>query len=391
MSELFKVGAGILPLHASKQSPTVLFEEDLQLIEQLDRTGIDEVWIGEHHSGGVELITSPELFLAAAAQRTKRIKLATGVASVPYHNPLTLAARMALLDHLSLGRVVLGLGPGQLVSDAHMLGIDPLTQRERMSEGAGVIQRLLRGETITEKSEWYDLRDAQLQVLPFNPDLEIVAAAAISPTGPRISGRYGFGMINFAAGTQAGFDALRTHWSIAEEEAEKHGTTISRSQWRLASPIHIAETREDAVREVARGGFAELYQYLGKISVMEPFSIGSIDDLIAKAAEGGVIIGTPDDVIERIELLQEQTGGFGGFVAEIGDFASPEATARSMELYARYVKPAVTGQLEPIKRSQEWQLNAEEGSVAGTTVWRDQMLAAIAKATSDYDQSKGRG
>lgn len=107
----------------------------MQLIEWLDELGFDEAFVGEHHSSGWEIISSPEIFMAVAATRTKRIKLGSGVVSIPYHHPFNVANRFALLDHLTRGRVMLGCGPGALAADAYMLGIESTTQRKRMVEG----------------------------------------------------------------------------------------------------------------------------------------------------------------------------------------------------------------------------------------------------------------
>ena len=100
--------------------------------------GYDEAYIGEHHSAGWETISSPEIFIAAAG-RTRNISLGTGVISLPCHHPDMVASRMVLLDHLTKGRVILGVGPGTLTSDAVMLGIAPACQREMMDESPNII------------------------------------------------------------------------------------------------------------------------------------------------------------------------------------------------------------------------------------------------------------
>jgi limonene 1,2-monooxygenase len=77
-------GAFLAPHHPIGEHPMLQFRRDLDLVEHLDKLGYDEFWCGEHHSSGWEMIGSPEMFLAAAGERTKRIKLATGVVSLPY-------------------------------------------------------------------------------------------------------------------------------------------------------------------------------------------------------------------------------------------------------------------------------------------------------------------
>ena len=129
MSRL-RFGIFMAPFHPAGENPTLALQRDLALVEHLDRLGYDEAWIGEHHSAGTEIIASPEIFIAAAAERTRHIKLGTGVTSLAYHNPLWVTERMVLLDHLTRGRAMLGLGPGSLPTDSAMLGLNPTDTRE---------------------------------------------------------------------------------------------------------------------------------------------------------------------------------------------------------------------------------------------------------------------
>ena len=166
-----KFGAFLAPHHPIGEHPMLQLRSDLDLAERLDQLGFDEFWCGEHHSTGWEVIASPEMFLAAAGERTHRIKLGTGVVSLPYHHPFIVAQRMVQLDHMTNGRAIFGSGPGALPSDAYVLGIDPLTQRDRQDEALGVIRRLLAGEErFSHKSDWFTLNDARLQLLPLQRD-----------------------------------------------------------------------------------------------------------------------------------------------------------------------------------------------------------------------------
>src|SRR5437867_9166167 len=175
-------GIFMAPFHRIGDNPTYALRRDLELIEFLDHLSYDEAWIGEHHSAGYEIIPSPELFLAAAAQRTRYIRLGTGVSSLPYHHPLILADRIQQLDHQTRGRAMFGVGPGSLASDAIMLGIDTLRQRDMMDEALTVIVPLLRGETVTHKSDWFVLESARLQLPPYTrPHVEMAVAGSVSP------------------------------------------------------------------------------------------------------------------------------------------------------------------------------------------------------------------
>src|SRR6201995_870469 len=163
-----RAGVFVAPFHPVNEDPTLSFERDLEMARFADEIGLAEYWFGEHHTGAYENSASPELMIAAAAQRTKRIKLGTGVISLPYHNPLMTANRIAQLDHLTHGRLIFGAGPGLLTSDASMLGIDPRESRDKLDQGLSVITRLLSGEWITEETSWYKLQEAHCQVLPAN-------------------------------------------------------------------------------------------------------------------------------------------------------------------------------------------------------------------------------
>ena len=163
-----KFGIFLAPFHRLGEDPTLGLERDLELLQWLDYLGFDEAWIGEHHSGGWETIASPEVFMATAAERTKHIKLGTGVISLAYHHPLMVANRMVLLDHLTRGRVMMGVGPGALSPDAVMLGVDVVSQRQRMHESLDIIMRLLtETEPITYESDWFQLHDALLHLRPY--------------------------------------------------------------------------------------------------------------------------------------------------------------------------------------------------------------------------------
>ena len=238
-------GIFMAPFHRAGENPTLALQRDLELVQSLDQLGYDEVWCGEHHSAGWETIASPEMFLAAAGERTQRIRLGTGVVSVPYHHPFMVADRIVLLDHLTRGRAMLGVGPGALPSDAHMLGLDTKTLRARMDEGLGVILRLLTSEEpVTYKCDWFELVDARLQLKPYQrPTMPIAVASTLSPAGMTTAGKHGAGVLSIASYSQEGLQALTTQWSFCEQAAAEAGQPPpDRRHWRVVMPFHLAET-----------------------------------------------------------------------------------------------------------------------------------------------------
>ena len=357
MDAPLRFGIFLAPFHAIGENPTLALERDLELIEWLDALGYDEAWIGEHHSGGTEIIASPEVFIAAAAQRTRHIKLGTGVSSLPYHQPLMLADRMVLLDHLTRGRVMLGVGPGALPSDAFMMGIDPQRQRDMMEEALEAVLALLAGdEPVTRRTDWFTLRDARLQLRPYShPCFDIAVAAQISPAGPRAAGRFGLGLLSIGATTAGGFDVLGTHWQTMEERAAQFGTTVDRARWRLVGPMHIADTEEQARKDVSFG-LSQWVDYFNKVAALPlaPPDAPPEQQIEALASTGFAVIGTPDMAAEQLERLLEQSGGFGAYLFMATEWADRPAMLRSYELFAREVMPRFQGSLPSLTGSRQW-------------------------------------
>jgi limonene 1,2-monooxygenase len=380
-----KFGIFMAPFHRVGENPTLALDRDFKLIQLLDELGFDEAWVGEHHSAGWETIASPELFIATAAERTRHIKLGTGVVSLPYHHPLMVANRMVLLDHITRGRVMLGVGPGALYTDALMLGIEPTRQREMMAESLDAIVALLRAdEPITRRTSWFQLVDAQLQLKSYSePHLPLVVASVQSPAGVQLAGKYGAGVLTI--GTHVGFRGpvdLRSQWRIAEQTAAEHGQTMRRSEWRLSMPIHLSDSREQALADVKEWGGHYWVEYMQKVTGFQP-PPGPTNTIIEQMVEAGsAVVGTPDDLIAAIEQYQETTGGFGGVLVRVHEWTTWEKTRYSYELMARYVAPRFQGSLRGLEASYSDALDRIERVKAASR-------AAIEKAHQSYEAQAG--
>ena len=354
MSEItLRHGIFLPPFHPNEENPTACLERDLDLIVHLDKLGFHEAWIGEHHSAGYEIISSPEIFIAFAAERTRHIRLGTGVISLPYHHPMMVADRIVQLDHMTRGRVMFGAGPGLPASDAIMMGIDPMTQRDRMAESLDAILRLFKGEIVTETTDWYTMQEARLHLLPYTkPHPEVAVVSAVTPSGGRLAGKYDLSMICVAATNPFGYDALASNWQIARDMAAEKGRTMDANRLRLVGPMHIAETRAQAF-ENARWGFE---RYLGYLNNNQPrFIVPKGEDPLQWFVDNKYgVCGTPDDAIALIERLQDKQGEFGVFLQQAHNWADFEATKRSYELYARYVMPHFSQANRPRESSFQW-------------------------------------
>lgn len=370
-------GIFLAPFHRVGDNPNLAIARDMELIEWLDHLGYDEAWVGEHHSAGWELIASPELVIAAAAERTKHIRLGSGVTSLPYHHPLMVVNRFIQLDHMTRGRAMLGCGPGALVSDAYMMGIEPADQRRRMDEALDAITRLLKGdEPVTMKTDWFELRDARLHMAPYSdPCFPIAVASTLTPAGMQVAGRYGLGVLSLGAGLPGGPDALAGQWKIAEEEAARHDRVMSRKDWRLVINMHTAEDDEQAFREVQKGERIETVTYFEDTLGRPP---GRADNPLRDGiAMGTTLVGSPDTVARGIErLIELSQGGIGGVMFRAHEWANREQTLRSYELFARWVMPRFQGSLDTVVGSREW-TKSHRRTIFGPNV------AAIRKAYTD--------
>ena len=357
LPERMKFGIFMAPFHWLGENPTLAIERDLETVEWLDYLGFDEAWIGEHHSAGWENIASPEIFIAAAAERTKHIRLGTGVTSLPYHHPMMVANRMVQLDHMTRGRVNLGVGPGALVSDAYMLGIDPTTQRQRMDESLGVIKRLLtETEPITHESDWFTLRDARLHLRPYTkPHFPISAAAAQSPSGMVLAGKHGLGVLSVSVVRGGAYARnMKDFWKIAEDTAEEYGNVMDRNEWRLVVHVHLAESKKEAMDQARERAGAYQREYFENTLGFQASFDGPQNQIIESMVENGAwCVGTPDDLVEQIHRLDESSGGFGGLMIQATEWGTREQVKHSYELIARYVMPQFQGSLVSLRNSQK--------------------------------------
>jgi len=359
-----RFGAFLAPHHPIGEHPVLQLQSDLGFVQHLDNLGFDEFWCGEHHSTGWEVIASPELFLAAAAERTQRIKLGTGVISLPYHHPFMVAQRLVQLDYQSRGRVIFGSGPGALPSDAHTLGIDPMLQRSRQDEAIGIIKRLFSGERFSYESEWITLRDAKLQLRPLQENMEFVVASTFTPSGMTLSGKYETGVISIGGMASQGLKSLARQWEFAEESALQHKTQITRKNWRVLMSWHIAETRDQAREEAKDGLLIHNNEYTTRALRPDDGQIfKTADEAVDATAFSGVgnaVIGTPTDLINKIQEMIEVTGGFGAVIGFAHDWANRENTKKSWDLVARYVIPEINSMLVDYRDSIEFVVNNRE-------------------------------
>ena len=255
----------------------------------------------------------------------------------------------------------------------------------------------LTGEVVTEQTKTHTLIEAQLQLRPYTePCFDIAVAAVASPTGPRMAGRHGVGLLNIGATlSQDGFDALAHHWDVVKERAEHYGQPEpDREKWRLVGLMHIAETREQAYRDVEYG-IESWFRYFQKTAAFPQMAVegGDVKEMIDFINEAGVgAIGTPEDAKAQVQRLADQSGGFGAMLLLGHEWANPEATRRSWELIAQNVVPHFQGTTWGGRSHAESTQGAKERAGLRRDEFAATQLSAVEHMTKKYaDEVASKG
>jgi limonene 1,2-monooxygenase len=379
-----KTGVFLAPFHALRENPLLALERDMELLVHLDRLNYHEAWIGEHHSAGMEIIACPEMFIAAAAERTRHIRLGTGVLSLPYHNPFTVAGRMMQLDYMTRGRAMFGVGPGSLVYDAAKMGLKPQDQRRKLDESLDVIMELMQGRAVTRKTDWFDLVEGRLQFKSYSqPMMEMAVASSRSPTGALAAGKHGIGMLSIGGTSDDALKAHASNWGVYEEAARAGGKTPDRGKWRIVTFAHVAETREQARADMAFGldDFCRYFAEVATFPIIPPDVIGNPAEYLISS--GLACIGTPDDCIRHFERLwQGSSGGFGAVLLLAHNWADWPATLKSYDLMARYVHPRFQ------RNANELRVSSYDDAKAKYATAGAQSQAAVQAAIDKYQGKK---
>lgn len=333
-SWIMDFGLFLQPFHHPTENPTEALARDLDLIVLLDELGFSEAWIGEHHSTGWENIASPEVFIAAAAERTDRIRFGTGVVQAGLHHPLIALDRMILLDHLTRGRVSFGLGiGGGIPSDLTVFGLTTETAVRRMQESIDVMLRLLdTEEPVIANGDWFELDDAVLQLRPYTKPHMPLAVASADPRNVELMGERGGKVL--LGGTPERVPAV---YESLEKGASSVGREASRDQIMLSCVMHLATTDDEAVGGFREGAIREHYEFQVGVNG-RPEPEGTPEEWYQTYLDKH-IVGSPDTAIEKIAEVEEVSGGVGGMIFMSREWAGVEASRESWELFADKVAP----------------------------------------------------
>lgn len=338
----------MMPIHHPSENPALAFQRDISYIHLADELGFDEFLIGEHHSGGWETMPLPEMALSMAAAQAKRIHLGTSVVNLPFHHPFHVAERIAFLDHLTQGRAILGIGPSNLVTDKELFQVPQDKLYPMLIEATDVIVRLLESpDPFDHDGEFWSFKDMRLQLRSYQTPRLPLAIASVTGTPAILDLAARHEMIVMSGTGKNVPGSLANNWAYIEKAASAAGKTARRENWRLATAMYLADTREQAWADVEQGILreAEYFSAVGLTGAYREYPDQPLSEFTPQSCvdRRDWVVGTPDDAIAWIERYLEQTGGFGGVMLTTHEWTDAPRIRNSMELFARYVMPKFRG------------------------------------------------
>ena len=356
-----KLGLFLMPLHRPERLHAETYEEDLDLMAFADDLGYSETWVGEHFNVPWENMPSPELFIARALGVTKQMSFGIGVAQLHYHNPIHVAHRIAMLDHMSRGRIYLGIGSTGAPIDMEMFGVDPKagSPRERMEEAIEVILRIWRAEPFEHRGRFFNATlpepqpEARLgfHMTPYQTPHPPIAVAGSQPYSQTlaVAGERGWLPLSNCFLHPA---HLPSHWEVVEKGGQKTGRKTSRSEWRIAREVFVAEDGARAREEMLRGPIGKFFtDYWVPVFKATPTGLARLkhdpdmpDEQVTAEymLDQAWIVGSPDDCEQQIRRLHDDVGGFGTLLLLCHDWEKDRGKwLRSLELMSREVLPAL--------------------------------------------------
>jgi len=353
-----KLGLFFQPVHPPERSLYDATEWNLEIIKEGDKLGYEEAWIGEHFTLQWEPIPSPDLLIAQAIKETKNIKLAPGAHLLPFHHPVELAHRIAYLDHLAQGRLMLGVGAGSVLTDFKLFGIDPTTgiQGEMFVEALNIMLKLWKEDGPFEyKGKFWTVNQSEVSaggllgphIKPFQKPHPPIGITGLSKNSETLKKASQFGFLPLSFGYSK--DTLVSHWKMIEEGAVISGKKANREEWHIAKDVFVADTDEEAYEHALGGAIGRVYREL-QIPLFKHQNILSkfktdpnqSDDSVTPeyfVKEAG-LVGSPDTVARKLDELYDHLGGFGTLLVTCYDYAdNPEVWKKSLKLLAEEVVP----------------------------------------------------
>jgi alkanesulfonate monooxygenase SsuD/methylene tetrahydromethanopterin reductase-like flavin-dependent oxidoreductase (luciferase family) len=328
-----------------------VFHEALEEIEYAEELGFDSVWLPEHHFSVYGMLGDVLTLAANIAQRTKRMKIGTAVVLLPLNHPVRVAEQAALVDALSNGRLLLGLGRAYQPAEFDGFGVAPEHSREMFLEGLDILEKCFHEESFSYEGKFWKVKDVKLYPKPVQKPRPPIYWAAVTPTSYELAGKMGYPVLRGPNFT--GMHLVEKEWQTYCDVLRQNGHDPSQMDHPLMMQTFVAESRK-VVEEVVVPHAMWYWKLLGRLLPGGPGKrVESGYELYPKVAqtmeklterdllEWGTCYGTPDEVIERMKLYLQRAGTTHWLSwMKIGGMPH-DHMMKSMELFARHVMPAL--------------------------------------------------
>ncbi|MBQ8105315.1 MAG: LLM class flavin-dependent oxidoreductase [Afipia sp.] len=355
-----KLGFFTMPIHPLDKDWRQSLAEDRDAFLLADELGFTEAYVGEHVTDKAENITSCVTFLAWIAAATKQIKLGTGTVNMPNTHPATVAATIAMLDHMLDGRFIFGISPGGLLSDAELFGNLDFNRNEMFLEAINQVLGIwsgeppynLQGKYWTVSTQRTQIKEIGQGYIPRplqrpHPPIVVTAVAPFSKGVTEAAVR-GWDPIsaNFLMPAW-----VKSHWPKYVEGCERGGRLADAANWRVAKSVFVADDAATAKAYATdpNGPYVSYYRSLftklkknGRIELFKTRRDQPDDEVtLEMICDKLIISGTPDSVADQLLAFQEEVGTFGTLLYAGKDWKDRQLGRRSMILAAEKVLPLV--------------------------------------------------
>ena len=359
-----ELGLFMMPLHPPHRSLADSYDRDLETLVHADRLGYHEAWIGEHLTSRWENAPAPDLLIAKALAMTQNIMLCTGVNLLALHDPLEVAHRIAMLDHLARGRFYWGIGLRGIPTDMELFSLDP-KEGLGQAQGQEVVERALEvlelvlalwnaDAKFTFNGKYFHVDAPELNptlgrglyMKPFQRPHPPIGIAGSTPGSQslRMAGERGWIPMS---GTNLFPHQLRDQWELIENSAASANRKASRSEWRIVRDVYVGETpekaREEARAVLGKAYVGHLYPVRKHAGILHQFKVDptmpdeAVD--VDYMMENAWIVGDPQECADKLRKLYQEVGGFGTLMIITYDSEDPSWHLRSMQLLADEVRP----------------------------------------------------
>lgn len=355
-----QLGFFIMPIHPLDKDYRQLLREDREAIQLADELGFAEAYVGEHVTDQAEPITSCAMFIASLIDTTKRIKLGTGTVNLPNNHPAAVAGQIAMLDHMLEGRLLFGISPGGLLSDAEAFGNLDANRNEMFLEAINQILAIWEGEPPYDiEGKYWSIstrRTAMLEIgqgimrKPYQRPHPPIIVTAVAPFSKGVTAAAARGWEPISANFLMP-PWVKSHWPNYVEGCRQAGRPADPANWRVAKSIFVAD--DDKTAEAYARGPNSPYTYYYHQLVTKLVANGRPElfkrerDMPDEAVtvdyvcDNLVLHGSPNRVVDELLAFREEVGDFGTLLYAGHDWQDRELGRRSMVLLAEKVLPAL--------------------------------------------------